>query len=75
MEEEVLFCYPTQLKDVAIMVLFPPLWVLLKEIYSKKPLTNIMRVVFNFIFTSIFYFPGLIHALMIFRVEGSLSEN
>lgn len=72
MEEEVLFCYPNELKDIVLMVLFPPLWVLLKEIHSKNPLTNIIRIVFNFIFTSIFYFPGLIHAMMIFRAEGGI---
>lgn len=72
MVEQDSFCYPAELKDIILIVLFPPLWVLLKEIYSKKPLTNIMRVVFNFIFTSIFYFPGLIHAMMIFRTEGGI---
>jgi uncharacterized membrane protein YqaE (UPF0057 family) len=72
MEEQGSFCYPSQLKDIIIMVLFPPLWVLLKEIYSKKPLSNIIRVVFNFLFTSLFYFPGLIHAMKIFRNEGGI---
>ena len=72
MVEQGSFCYPADLKDIILMVLFPPLWVLLKEIHSKKPLTNIMRVVFNFLFTSFFYFPGLMHAMMIFRSEGGI---
>jgi len=72
MEEQGSFCYPSQLKDIVIMVLFPPLWVLLKEIYSKNPLSNIIRVIFNFLFTSVFYFPGLIHAMQIFRNEGGI---
>ena len=72
MVEQGSFCYPSELKDIILMVLFPPLWVFLKEIHSKHPLTNIMRIVFNFLFTSFFYFPGLIHAMMIFRTEGGI---
>jgi uncharacterized membrane protein YqaE (UPF0057 family) len=72
MVEQGSFCYPSELKDITLMVLFPPLWVLLKEIYAKKPMSNIIRVVFNFLFTSCFYFPGLIHAMMIFRTEGGI---
>ena len=66
------FCYPSVLKDIFIMVLFPPLWVILKEIYSKKPLQNFIRIVYSLLFTSCFYFPGLMHAMSIFRVDGGI---
>ena len=66
------FCYPSVLKDIFIMVLFPPLWVILKEIYSKKPLQNFIRIVYSLLFTSCFYFPGLMHAMAIFRSDGGI---
>ena len=68
-------CYPSMLKDILIMVLFPPLWVILKEVYAPEPMKNFIRIVFSFVFTSCFYFPGLIHAMGIYRKEGSLSDS
>ncbi len=65
-------CYPSMLKDILIMVLFPPLWVFLKELYAKEPMKNFIRIVFNFLLTSFFYFPGLMHAMMIFRTDGGI---
>ena len=69
------FCYPSIIKDVFLMVVFPPLWVILKEIYSPIPLQNIVRIIFSLVFTSCFYFPGLIHAMSIFRKEGGIDTN
>jgi len=66
------FCYPSMIKDILLMVFFPPLWVLLKEIYAKEPMKNIIRVILNLAFTSCFYFPGVIHAMSIFRQEGPI---
>jgi hypothetical protein len=68
-------CYPSMLKDILLMVLFPPLWVILKELYSPEPMKHFIRIVFSFVFTSCFYFPGLIHAMGIYRKEGSISES
>ena len=68
-------CYPSMLKDILIMVLFPPLWVILKEVYAEEPMKNFIRIVFSFVFTSCFYFPGLIHAMGIYRKEGSLADT
>ena len=68
-------CYPSMLKDILIMVLFPPLWVILKEVYAPEPMKNFIRIVFSFVFTSCFYFPGLIHAMGIYRKEGSLADS
>ena len=72
MVEQGSFCYPSELKDIIIMVIFPPLWVFLKEIYAKEPMKNFIRIVFNFLLTSFFYFPGLMHSMMIFRTEGGI---
>ena len=66
---------PSIIKDVFLMVLFPPLWVILKEIYSPVPLQNIVRIIFSLVFTSCFYFPGLIHAMSIFRKEGGIDSG
>lgn len=66
------FCVPTQLLDLAIMIVYPPLWVFLKEIKSKEPFSNIGRIIVNFVLTCAFYFPGLIHALSILREEGPM---
>ena len=65
-------CLPTIIKDIIIMVIFPPLWVLLKEAYSPIPFGNFVRVIFNVILTSMFYFPGLIHAMIILRTDGPI---
>ena len=65
-------CYPSILGDIFLMVLFPPLWVLIKELKSDPPLQNIMRIVVNFLLTACFYFPGLIHAMSIYKLEGTI---
>ena len=65
-------CYPAILGDIFLMVLFPPIWVLIKELKSEYPLKNIMRIVINFLLTSCFYFPGLIHAMSIYKLEGTI---
>jgi len=66
------FCFPSQLKDIFIIVLFPPLWIFLKEMYSPIPFKNVMRIVINLALTSFFYFPGLIHAMNIMRYDGTI---
>jgi uncharacterized membrane protein YqaE (UPF0057 family) len=65
-------CYPAIVGDIFLMVLFPPLWVLIKELKSENPLQNIMRIVVNFLLTACFYFPGLIHAMSIYKLEGTI---
>jgi len=65
-------CVPTVLKDLLILIVFPPLWVFLKEVTSKDSFPNIYNIILNIILTSIFYFPGLIHAMTIMRDEGPL---
>ena len=65
-------CVPTVLKDIAILVIFPPLWVILKEIRSSDSFPSLYNIILNIILTSMFYFPGLIHAMTIMREEGPL---
>ena len=64
-------CVPTVLKDIAILVIFPPLWVILKEIRSDS-FPSLYNIILNIILTSMFYFPGLIHAMSIMRDEGPI---
>ena len=66
------FCFPSQLKDIFLVVLFPPLWVIIKESTNKVPLKNAMRIVVSLVLTSCFYFPGLIHAMNIMRHDGKI---
>ena len=54
------------------MVIFPPLWVFLKELRNKDSFPNIYRIILNIILTSMFYFPGLVHAMTIMREDGPL---
>jgi uncharacterized membrane protein YqaE (UPF0057 family) len=64
------YCIPSNLKDIFLIVLFPPLWVFLKELNS--PNKNFINVMYNILFTSFFYFPGLIHAMNLMRLEGTI---
>lgn len=65
-------CVPTQIKDLILIIIYPPIWVFLKEIKSREPFSNIGRIIVNFVLTCAFYFPGLIHALSILREEGPM---
>ena len=58
-------CIPSQLKDLAIILLYPPLFVLLREL--KNHTFSITNVIISFILTCCFYFPGVLHALSILR--------
>lgn len=65
-------CFPSHIKDMFIIILFPPLWVFLKEFYSPTPFKNFFRIVMCFLLTSCFYFPGMMYALNILRYEGGI---
>ena len=65
-------CIPKQFGDLFIMILYPPLWVLLKEFYKEKKFENLGNVIISFVLTCCFYFPGLIHAMGILRKDGSM---
>tara|TARA_B110001469_G_scaffold124093_1_gene137179 strand:+ start:1346 stop:1789 length:444 start_codon:yes stop_codon:yes gene_type:complete len=66
------FCFSSQLKDIFLVVLFPPLWIIVKEANSPVPFKNAMRIVVSLVLTSCFYFPGLIHAMNIMRHDGPI---
>lgn len=65
-------CIPSQLKDLVIIIIYPPLWVFLKEFNKKKPFENLVSIMISFVLTCFFYFPGLIHAMSILRKEGTI---
>ena len=56
-------CIPKLLEDLIIMIIFPPLFVFLKQ--KEKNFNNINLIIKNFLLTCLFYFPGLIHAIFI----------
>jgi len=66
------FCFSSQLKDIFLVVIFPPLWIIIKESNSVVPFKNAMRIVVSLVLTSCFYFPGLIHAMNVMRYEGPI---
>jgi uncharacterized membrane protein YqaE (UPF0057 family) len=67
-----LFCVPKELPKYIIMIIFPPLAVFIEEM--NNGFQNVGRIIINFILTSFFYFPGLLHAMNVIRC-GALGEN
>jgi|TARA_B110000285_G_scaffold176319_1_gene197950 uncharacterized membrane protein YqaE (UPF0057 family) len=58
-------CYPKTLFDTIIAVLFPPLYVIIHE-YRKTPkFKDMSNIIQNIILTSMFYVPGLMHAMFL----------
>ena len=58
-------CYPKSLFDTIIAVLFPPLYVIIHE-YRKTPkFKDMSNIIQNIILTSMFYIPGLMHAMFL----------
>ena len=63
-------CMPNYITDLLLIIIFPPIWVILHQYKNyKKTLNfksiNIRQIMISFILTSLFYFPGFIHALHI----------
>lgn len=54
-------CVPTSLSDFVLMILYPPAYIFFVQ--KDKGFTNFWQIVISFFLTSLFYFPGLIHAL------------
>ena len=54
-------CYPAQLPDFIMALIMPPLYAFVHE--YRKGFTNPMNIFKNLILTSIFYFPGFMHAM------------
>ena len=55
------FCYPTQLPDFVIALIMPPLYVIIHE--YRKGFADPFNIFKNLILTSMFYFPGFMHAM------------
>ncbi len=54
-------CVPTSLVDYVMMILYPPAYIFFVQ--KDKGFTNIWQILVSFVLTSLFYFPGLIHAI------------
>ena len=57
------FCYPNELPMIMIKILCPPVGVYWEQ--SKCGFPNVNRIVLNFIYTTLLYFPGLVHAISV----------
>jgi uncharacterized membrane protein YqaE (UPF0057 family) len=55
-------CLDRELTRLILMIIFPPLYVILSE--YERGFKNKGAIIMNFILTSLFYIPGLIHALV-----------
>lgn len=64
-------CLDNKFVRLIIMILYPPLYIFLEEKRKTPRFTNIKAIIMNFVFTCMFYFPGLIHALHYFFTEGN----
>ena len=62
-------CFPSKLYDQIMAVIFPPLYVIVHE-YRKTPkFKNMVNIFKNIILTSIFYIPGLMHAMYLMNSD------
>ena len=66
-------CFPSELKDIMIILLYPPLYVFLHEINSGN--FQIINILICFVLTCCFYFPGVIYAYSILREKNIISET
>lgn len=56
-------CFPTYIPKIILSIIFPPIGVILEE--AANGFQDVSRIIVSFVLTSLFYFPGLIHALTI----------
>ena len=54
-------CIPNMLDDLILMIVYPPAYIILLE--KRNKFKNIGKIILSFILTSLFYFPGLLHAI------------
>lgn len=54
-------CFPKELSKYILMIIFPPLYFIVEQ--YKQGFPRIDKIIVSFILTSLFYFPGLLHAL------------
>tara|TARA_B100000989_G_C19477296_1_gene443502 strand:+ start:307 stop:618 length:312 start_codon:yes stop_codon:yes gene_type:complete len=65
-------CLPAELPKYIIMVIFPPLYVIMDQ--YKKGFPRFDKIIVSIVLTSLFYFPGLLHALSIIEC-GAYSDS
>lgn len=58
-------CVPNLILDLILIIIFPPIYVIAYQIQNKK--MDVGQIMLNFMLTSLFYFPGFIHALSIMK--------
>ena len=68
-------CIPSVLGPMLMCFLFPPLFVLVHEISKPSGKQNFINLFVNFLLTTMFYFPGLIHGMQLMRSEGTWVDN
>ncbi len=56
------YCIPKQIKDIILILIYPPAYIFLIEYRNKKGF-NISHVMVCFVLTCCFYFPGVIYAM------------
>ena len=61
-------CLDNEFTRMVLMIVYPPLYVFIME--KKSGFKNIKAIIMCFIYTCMFYFPGLIFALH-YKVTGS----
>jgi len=81
-------CLPYNFFELILIIIFPPIYVVVKQIINYKKhkskeegkdiyliqFLNFKEIIINIILTSLFYFPGFIHALLLKtrQCEGAL---
>jgi uncharacterized membrane protein YqaE (UPF0057 family) len=73
-------CYPSNLFDYFLVLIMPPLYVAVHEFrkaFPKEGITpsrgpNMLNIFKNLILTSLFYFPGFMHAMGLLSGDSDL---
>ena len=79
-------CLPYNFFEIILIIIFPPIYVVFKQVLNYKKqkskgkdvyliqYINFKEIIINIILTSLFYFPGFIHALLLKtrQCEGAL---
>ena len=68
-------CVPSVLGPMIMCFIFPPLFVIAHEVYKEEKHRNLNNILINFLLTTFFYFPGLLHAMNLLRHEGTWVDN
>jgi uncharacterized membrane protein YqaE (UPF0057 family) len=67
------FCYPSNLFDYLLALIMPPLYVIIHE--YRNGFTNPFNIFKSFVLTSLFYFPGFMHAMFLVTNEQNVRTD